>query len=51
MRSTQAGQVPEAEKHYAQFEKAFEQLDEETKKADPDVLQAKSQLEALLKKK
>jgi len=46
-----AGQVPEAEKHYAQFEKAFEQLDEETKKADPDVLQAKSQLEALLKKK
>lgn len=35
---------------YTEFNKAFEQLDEETKRGDPEVLQAKEALEKMLRR-
>jgi hypothetical protein len=38
------GQVDQAAQHFAEFRKLFDELDEETRNADPDILEQQALL-------
>ena len=43
------GEVNKAKEHFAEFERIFEELDEESRNADPDVLEQRRLLARALK--